>query len=343
MKSKAELVKWFQLEYPDLVKAMKQCSHHYDRKNLNPYHLEDDVFTHTMMVLDNVNVYYKRWGYLVAVAALLHDIGKPFTREVNDEKKRVSFFGHESVSAFGALDICAKLGLSKEETIKVFKIITLHTEGFKLSHEEFTNRLVNFEEAHLLIDLIEADSNGRYTEVDSKFDAGLIRRRLMGRVNSPKEKTLTMMVGLPASGKSTLTHALTCNRFDTFTVSRDNILMSNSQGSTYDEKWKNADQKEIDRLLQLSIKQSKEHGYNNVYVDMTNLSRKSRRKILNQYSSKSYSKKAIVKLTYMETLNKRLHGRESKTIPPHVLDNMIKSFYLPLYDEGFDEITYVLD
>ena len=45
----------------------------------------------------------------------------------------------------------------------------------------------------------------------------------------------------------------------------------------------------------------------------------------------------------METLNERLHSREGKTIPPHVLDNMAKSFYLPLYDEGFDEITYVLD
>lgn len=343
MKSKAELVKWFQLQYPYLVKAMKECSHHYDSENLNPYHLEDDVWSHTMMVVDNVNIYFKRWGYLVAVAALLHDTGKVNTREENHQKKRVSFFGHEPVSAFTSLTICRELGLSKEETIKVFKLISLHTEGFKLSAEEFTNRLVNFNEAHLLLDLIEADGDGRYTEVDSEFDADLIRRQLMCKVSEPKEKTLTMMVGLPASGKSTLTHALTCNRFDTFVVSRDNILMSNSQGDTYDEKWKNADQKEIDRLLQLSIKQSKDHGYDNVYVDMTNLSRKSRRKVLNQYSSKTYTKKAIVKLTYMETLIERLHSREGKTIPPHVLDNMIKSFYLPLYDEGFDEITYILD
>ena len=343
MISKAELVKWFQLEYPDLVHQMKQCSHHYDRKNLNPYHLEDDVFTHTMMVLDNVNMHVKRDGYLVAVAALLHDIGKPFTREVNQEKKRVSFFGHESVSAFGALDICRKLGLTKRDTIIVFKLISLHTEGFKLSTEDFINRLVNFKEADLLLDLIKADNDGRYTEVNSEFDPYGVLYNLKRKVAEPKEKTLTLMVGLPASGKSTLTYALTQNRFDTFVVSRDNILMTNTQGDTYDEKWKNADQKQIDHLLQESIKRSKEHGYNNVYVDMTNLSRKSRRKILNQYSSKIYTKKAIVKLNYLETLKERLLGRESKTIPSHVLDNMMKSFYLPLYDEGFDEIEYVLD
>lgn len=343
MKSKAELVKWFQLEYPDLVHQMKQCSHHYDRKNLNPYHLEDEVFTHTMMVLDNVNMHVKRDSYLVAVAALLHDIGKPFTREVNQEKKRVSFFGHESVSAFGALGICGKLGLTKRDTIIVFKLISLHTEGFKLSTEEFINRLVNFKEADLLLDLIKADNDGRYTEVDSEFDPYGVLYNLKRTVTEPKEKTLTMMVGLPASGKSTLTHALTCNKFDTFTVSRDDILMANSQGDTYNEKWKNADQKRIDHLLQESIKRSKEHGYNNVYVDMTNLSRKSRRKILNQYSSKVYTKKAIVKLNYSETLKERLESREGKTIPPHVIDGMIKSFYLPLYDEGFDEIEYVLD
>src|SRR5574344_1860728 len=37
-----ELVSWFQVNYPDLVKAMKEAQHHYDETLLNPYRLEGD-------------------------------------------------------------------------------------------------------------------------------------------------------------------------------------------------------------------------------------------------------------------------------------------------------------
>ena len=53
--NKHTLIKWFQENYPDLVKAMSESSHHYSKEILNKYHLEGDVWTHTCMVLNEVS------------------------------------------------------------------------------------------------------------------------------------------------------------------------------------------------------------------------------------------------------------------------------------------------
>ena len=45
-----EIVTKFQLDYPELVKLMKESNHHFSEGNLNPYHLEGDIWCHTMMV-----------------------------------------------------------------------------------------------------------------------------------------------------------------------------------------------------------------------------------------------------------------------------------------------------
>ena len=156
MKTMVELISWFQMEYPSLVRDMKQSNHHrtymddirLELKNngtaqkdhrllssptdLNPYHLESDVFTHTMMVCKQAENY----PYLVQVAALLHDIGKPSTRKVNPKNGRVSFYNHDAVSAFMSLEITKKLGFCESERAHVFNLIALHTQIYKLSIEQ---------------------------------------------------------------------------------------------------------------------------------------------------------------------------------------------------------------
>ena len=52
--NKHTLVKWFQLNYPKFVKDMIESSHHYSETKLNPYHLEGSVFTHTMLVINQL-------------------------------------------------------------------------------------------------------------------------------------------------------------------------------------------------------------------------------------------------------------------------------------------------
>ena len=45
-----EKVKWLQLNYPKICEDMNDCSHHYNEKYLNQYHLEGNIWSHTMMV-----------------------------------------------------------------------------------------------------------------------------------------------------------------------------------------------------------------------------------------------------------------------------------------------------
>lgn len=42
---------WLMQDHPALVNAMRETSHHFNSEQLNPWHLEGDVWVHTMLVL----------------------------------------------------------------------------------------------------------------------------------------------------------------------------------------------------------------------------------------------------------------------------------------------------
>jgi len=94
-----------------------------------PYHMEGDVFTHTCMVVDNLPEDASnelRW------AAILHDIGKPQTREESDTGK-VSFIYHEKSGSEMADEICRRLKFSNKEREKIIWLIKNHQKIFKLA------------------------------------------------------------------------------------------------------------------------------------------------------------------------------------------------------------------
>ena len=76
-----ELISWFQINYPQLRDELKNCMHNFDDAKLNPYHLESDCWSHTMMVCKIAEL--EDFDKVVQIAALLHDIGKPLVRRVN--------------------------------------------------------------------------------------------------------------------------------------------------------------------------------------------------------------------------------------------------------------------
>jgi tRNA uridine 5-carbamoylmethylation protein Kti12 len=78
----------------------------------------------------------------------------------------------------------------------------------------------------------------------------------------------------------------------------------------------------------------------NIIVDRTNLTRKSRMKILLGVPN-NYIKSAIVFTCSKETQEKRLAGRPGKFIPKHVIDTMRASYEEPTHKEGFDHITFI--
>jgi poly(A) polymerase len=78
-----------------------------------------DVYAHVLRVVErSAPRLATRWG------ALLHDIGKPRTKTVEDGK--VHFLGHEDVGAYMARDILKRLHFDREFIENVSKLVRLH-------------------------------------------------------------------------------------------------------------------------------------------------------------------------------------------------------------------------
>src|SRR3984957_1834822 len=83
-----------------------------------------DVFEHLLRSLQHAAD--KEWSLDVRLAALLHDVGKPATREWSDEKKDWTFYGHDVVSAKMAKKILTDLKFPKETIEKVSMLVRWH-------------------------------------------------------------------------------------------------------------------------------------------------------------------------------------------------------------------------
>lgn len=357
MKTMTELITWFITEYPSLYCDMKRSDHHYNGMDhllnmkegesttletthpldINPYHVEGDIFTHTMMVCKQA----ENMPYEVQIAALLHDIGKPDARSANPETKRVSFYNHDAISAFKALEIMNRpeLSLNKEQKILIFNMIALHTQVFKLDQKKLASMCTNNPELAENLNLLsKADSNGRFYSIPSEtkyieqYDIKLFKKY---------DKTVTVLCGLPCSGKSRWSHNNIYNRSTgetSYILSRDHYFLEHFPDLSYNEAWKHANQKMVDRWLVQKFAYAK--NQDKVIIDMTHMSKKSRRKSLSHFGPE-YKKKCVVFLPDLETIRLRNSKRDGKVLDSRVFDRMIKSFYPPSLQE-FDEIEYII-
>jgi poly(A) polymerase len=159
------LLHWFQITYPDLKKSLLECHHNFDDTDTNPYHVEGDCWSHTMMVCKVAQL--KGYDRVIQVSALLHDIGKPNSRKINPLNNHVQFFGHEVLSAVMAkplvADLVKKEMLTLDEANEVLEIIALHGEIYK-NRDDVENRLSS--KPHVLkhlLELSECDDLGRFS------------------------------------------------------------------------------------------------------------------------------------------------------------------------------------
>jgi poly(A) polymerase len=83
------------------------------------FHPEGDVFTHTVLALE----YLREPHPVLAVAALLHDVGKPPTITRTD---RIRFNGHDEVGAAMTEAICRRLRFSGQETSRIVALVRDH-------------------------------------------------------------------------------------------------------------------------------------------------------------------------------------------------------------------------
>ena len=142
---------------------------------------------------------------------------------------------------------------------------------------------------------------------------------------------LYIMVGLPASGKSTIAKEI-AKKENAVIVSTDNLRQEllndiNSQ-----------DNNEI--IFKEAEKRLKEHlnANRDVIFDATNINYKKRKAFLQRMrSSKSFKAIAILVATPYEECLIRNAKRERK-VPEEVIKRMYYSFHIPQHYEGFDEI-----
>ena len=172
------LIEWFQINYPQLCKDLLNCNHNASDKSLNPYHLESDCWSHTMLVCKVAEIY--RYGKEVQISAMLHDIGKPKARKLNPRNNHVQFFGHEELSAELAEEVLSKMQketiVNSNEVYEIKELIRLHSLLHKepephILFEQFKN---NRELYIHLVQLNQCDHLGRFCKesdpTDKKFN-----------------------------------------------------------------------------------------------------------------------------------------------------------------------------
>jgi putative nucleotidyltransferase with HDIG domain len=88
------------------------------------YHPEGDVWTHTLMLLDQLE---SNCPMTLAWGALLHDIGKPATYQPpTGPGDRIRFNGHVEVGVRIGAEICRRLRFSNDETVQILALIQNH-------------------------------------------------------------------------------------------------------------------------------------------------------------------------------------------------------------------------
>ena len=144
---------------------------------------------------------------------------------------------------------------------------------------------------------------------------------------------LICLVGLPASGKSTIAKELSVKE-NAIIHSSDN-LREELFGNVNECSKNNELFQELHRRIKQDLKASK-----NVIYDATNISYKKRKAFLEELKKINCQKICYLIATPYELCLKQNLTRERK-VPEHVIKKMYLSFYIPQYYEGFNEINIV--
>lgn len=163
MQKYIEIFENFQKWNSELINQMKNCSHHFDSKNLSPYHLENDVWTHTVLMykdfmeissnITNHNEALKDILDCLSIIILCHDIGKVYTRHVpNNQYGKIAFYNHSFASI--------------QKTIDFIEYLNRFQTGFHMDSEKI-HSVLNVISNHM--DFHQIKDDGKYGEIVATF------------------------------------------------------------------------------------------------------------------------------------------------------------------------------
>ena len=147
-------------------------------------HHTTDVFTHNVLSLKET----PSKDYIVRLAALFHDVGKPYVA-TNDDEGFVVFYNHEVVGAKVAKDIAERLKLSNKQKEKIYTLIRWHMftvdEHITDSAIRRFIRRVGIENVKDMIDLRIGDRLGGGTQTAESWRLRKFKERLEEQLHPP--------------------------------------------------------------------------------------------------------------------------------------------------------------
>jgi len=343
------LQEWFKKNFENMYLKMKTSDHAYNPENQNNYHLEGDVWTHTTMVLKEAYKITKNPN--IIMASLLHDIGKPDTREENHDYKKVTYLKHESHSTYLAFDVLKKAeedNIMEFDFIRVLEIINWHSD---LHHIQIKEHGFNHKEANKILkkyptitafnDILEMSKSDSYGRIVSKeikertsklydycldeYGNSFMRNFEYNKKQKEKEKLnpkpkkikkVIMTIGLQNTGKTTYINELIKDNEDAYQiVSFDELYIEYGDGD-YE---KGVARVFNDEALEKEMKNEYENRLNLAYktdkiviIDKTSISEKARRRSTDRVKH-SHIIEMVVFLESPRTLYDRNIDRKEET------------------------------
>jgi predicted kinase len=156
--------------------------------------------------------------------------------------------------------------------------------------------------------------------------------------------SITLLIGPPAAGKSTYRKPYESDR-NYVILSTDDMIdqYAATEGISYSEAFNKLDLKLLTQQMMEQFRAAIADE-RNIIVDRTNMTVKSRRRILANVP-KAYTKNAVVFQVPRPVLDARLTERAERTgkyIPESVVDDMIKRFEPPTQNEFDNIVIYVV-
>jgi len=150
---------------------------------------------------------------------------------------------------------------------------------------------------------------------------------------------LTIISGLPGSGKSFVRNRFGSNGF--VHISTDDVIESiaKDRGQYYDDVWseyiKQAET-EVWDFARAAVADKRD-----IMWDQTNLTPKKRKRILSLVNRNFYTTHAVHVVCDHRVRAARLGSRRGKTVPRDVLESMERTMVLPTFEEGFDVVQTI--
>lgn len=158
---------WMFKHYPEVFRqVIPELGEMMGFLQYNPHHLYD-VWEHTLKCMMYEEI-HEEADLTVRLAVLLHDIGKPYCRTI-DESGVGHFYGHAKISAEIAEDILIRLRFSNDIKDKVVELIANHDITFTPT-ARVVKRLLNKmgeEQLRRLLLLRRFDMHGQNWRIDS--------------------------------------------------------------------------------------------------------------------------------------------------------------------------------